>query len=243
MIEEVSAYSDYRIAGLRVRMKTFGRTLVQAQPYWIESADDADMVIQSHPHELQSRQPHLSLDTCEYLSTGSSFYRQLLSYNGMLLHASAVIMDGYAYVFSAPCGTGKSTHTALWLETFGEERACILNDDKPALRRLDDGWYAYGTPWSGKSDLNQNTYAPLGGVCILEQGKTNIIEPASGKQAIFALLEQTARPWNNTARSQLLELIGHLLAEVPIWRMHCTPTPDAPLMSHRAMSDAVKKRN
>ena len=68
---------DYLIAGLRIRMDTWGRTEKQAEPYLTETAGEADLVITSNPEELQSRQPHLSLDDCEYLSTGGSFYRRL----------------------------------------------------------------------------------------------------------------------------------------------------------------------
>ena len=87
---------DYLIAGLRIRMDTWGRAGAQAEPYLTETAGEADIVITSNAASLHERQPHLSLDDCEYLSTGGSFYRQLLNFNGMLLHSSAVVMDGYA---------------------------------------------------------------------------------------------------------------------------------------------------
>lgn len=66
------------------------------------------------------KNPHLSLENCEYLSTGGSFYRQLAMFDGMMLHASGVVVDGKAYLFSASCGTGKSTHVRLGLKLFGE---------------------------------------------------------------------------------------------------------------------------
>ena len=115
----------YNIAGLTVQMDSFGRTVTQAQPY-LCAPGTADIVITSHPEQLQKNQPHLSLEDCEYLSTGAGFYRQLLDFDGLMLHASAVVMDGYAYLFSAPCGTGKSTHTALWQKVFGKDRAVAL---------------------------------------------------------------------------------------------------------------------
>ncbi len=231
-------YQQYLIAGLRVEMETFGRTLTQAEPYLTDSGRPVDLRITSAPEELQARQPHLSLEDCEYLSTGGSFYRQLLRFDGMLLHASAVVLDGYAYLFSAPCGTGKSTHTGLWLQAFPE--ASILNDDKPALRRENGRWYAYGTPWSGKTDRNENLRVPLGGVCVLKRGPENKIQPFTGAKAVFALLEQTARPWNAEARSRLLELLGALMNEVPVWEMHCTPTLSAARMAREVMGANTK---
>lgn len=233
---------DYLIAGLRVRMDTYGRTLTQAEAYRTETTGEPDIQIISDPEELQQRQPHLSLDDCEYLSTGGSFYRQLLLHDGMMVHASAVVKDGYAYLFSAPCGTGKSTHTALWRQTFGEKQVIMLNDDKPALRRENGRWYAYGTPWSGKTAQNVNIRAPLGGVCMLTRGDTNEIEPFGGTKAAFAIMEQTARPYGSKGRTLLLELLDQLLQQVPVWKLRCTPTEEAALVSHDAMSREAHKR-
>ena len=84
----------------------------------------------------------------EYLWMGTAFNVKLLEYNGMFLHSSTVVVDGKAYSFSAPCGTGKSTHTSLWLKHFGE-KAFILNDDKAAYRLIDGKYFAFGTPFSG----------------------------------------------------------------------------------------------
>ncbi len=235
-------YKDYQIAGLRVRMRTFGRTLTQAEAYLAQDSGEPDILITSDPERLRQQQPHLSLEDCEYLSTGASFYRQLLRFDGMLLHASAVVLDGFAYLFSAPCGTGKSTHTALWLQAFGSDRAQILNDDKPALRRKDGRWYAYGTPWSGKTSQNRNLRVPLGGVCVLTRGETNSVEPFGGSRAAFALLEQTARPSEVGSRQKLLELVGALMEDVPVWKMRCTPTVDAAYMAQEIMSQEARKR-
>lgn len=232
---------DYLIAGLRVRMNSFGRILSQAEPYLTKTSGDVDITITSDPHSLKEKQPHLSLDDCEYLCTGGSFYRQLLDFDGMMLHSSAVVMDGYAYLFSAPCGTGKSTHTNMWKEAFGSS-VVMLNDDKPALRRENDRWYAYGTPWSGKTDQNINMRVPIGGICVLTRGEQNYIEPYNGASAIFSLLDQTVRPKTENIRGRLLELLDDLMTSVPIWKLRCTPTKEAALVSQAAMSKEVLKR-
>lgn len=229
----------YKIANLTIQMSSFGRTLTQAEPYRCEPAEP-DIVITSNWQALQQAQPHLSDEDCEYLCTGGSFYRQLLNFDGMLLHASAVVVDGYAYLFSAPCGTGKSTHTKLWLQAFGD-RAYILNDDKPALRFEDGAWFAYGTPWSGKHDISTNVRVPVAGICFLRQAKENTIWPFSGPKAIFALLEQTARPAGAALRSQLMMLLDKLLTNLPVWEMGCNMDPQAALVSYEAMSGGRKE--
>lgn len=230
----------YKIVGLTVAMDSFGRTVTQAQPYLCDKTDP-DIIICSDWKSLQQRQPHLSDEDCEYLSTGSSFYRQLLSFGGMMLHASAVVMDGKAYLFSAPCGTGKSTHTGIWRRVFGDDRAVILNDDKPALRFEDGTWYAYGTPWSGKTDQNLNIRAEVAGICFLHQAKENSITPFTGPKVIHALLEQTSRPARAEYRIKLMELLDQLITQVPIWQMGCNMEPGAAVLSYETMSGRKKE--
>lgn len=224
----------YKIAGLTVQMDSFGRTVEQAAPYRCPPAEP-DVIIRSDWKVLQQSQPHLSDEDCEYLCTGGSFYRQLLNFDGMLLHASAVVVDGWAYLFSAPCGTGKSTHTRLWREVFGD-RAYMLNDDKPALRFENGRWYAYGTPWSGKYDISTNVRVPVAGICFLHRAQENTIAPLSGPKAIFSLLEQTARPPAAELRRQLMVLLDLLLNNLPVWQMGCNMDPQAAQVSYEAMS-------
>lgn len=228
----------YKIAGLTVEMDSFGRTLEQAEPYRC-SPGQPDMVIRSDWKALQQRQPHLTDEDSEYISTGSSFYRQLLKFDGMMLHASAVVVDGRAYLFSAASGTGKSTHVGLWLRVFGD-RAEILNDDKPALRQENGVWYAYGTPWSGKYDISTNIRVPVAGICFLHRAEENAIDPLTGTKAIFSMLEQTVRPAGAELRQKLMALLDRLLTQVPVWQMGCNMDPQAALVSYEAMSAGRK---
>ena len=176
----------YRIAGLSVKMDSFGRTLAQAQPYATEQLNDTDVVIENATEEFISKYSVLPLDECEYVYTGMSFYKQLINYGGLMLHSSAVVVDGAAYLFTADSGTGKSTHTSLYLREFGD-RAYILNDDKPAIRFEDGGFFAYGTPWSGKNAKNTNARVPVAGICVLHRGEKNEISRIYGKAAILGI--------------------------------------------------------
>ena len=225
----------YRIAGLTVQMDSFGRTARQAAPYAVKDGGTAQIVVTRDLPAVRARFPYLSEDDCEYLATGDSFYRQLLTFDGMMLHASAVAVDGRAYLFSAPCGTGKSTHAALWRRTLGE-RAVILNDDKPALRWDGARFHACGTPWSGKTDLNRPDCVPLAGVCFLSRGEENSIRPFGGAEAIHALLEQTVRPADPALADRLLSVLDKLLTHVKIWSLTCNMEPDAARLSYGVMS-------
>ena len=116
--------------------------------------------------KLRKQYPHLSIEECEYSCAGAEFYMKLLKHQGFMIHASAVEKEGKAYLFSAPSGTGKSTHAQLWRQTFKGEPIRIINDDKPAVCLQNGVFYACGTPFSGKTDKNENRKAPIQGLCI-----------------------------------------------------------------------------
>lgn len=225
----------YGIAGLRVKMESFGRTIDQAEKYVLSDEKYYDIQINSVREELLERHPLTTIDVAEYMGTCVSFYRQLLKYDGMMIHASAVVVDEKAYLFSAFSGTGKSTHTQLWIKLF-DKKAYILNDDKPAIRFEDGIWYAYGTPWSGKYDISVNKRVPIAGIAMIERAETNSISKWSGKDAIFALLRQVNRPKDLEYRIKLLELLDILMGQVTIWRLQCNMKLDAAIMSYEAMS-------
>ena len=225
----------YRIAGLTVAMESFGRTVDQAIPYECEACENPDAVIQSVWEQVKKEYSYLSDEDGEYLATGVNFYKHLLNFGGMMLHSSAVVVDGKAYLFTADPGTGKSTHTRLYLQHFGE-RAFILNDDKPALRLESDGWYAYGTPWSGKHNISVDTRVPMAGIAVLQRGEENSIVPFGGIDAIHAIMKQVNRPKAAEYRIKLLELMDKLITQVPVWLLKCNMDPQAAEVSYAAMS-------
>lgn len=229
----------YKIADLIVHMDTFGRTLRQAEPYRIGDMP-ADLTIRSNPELLMNKNPHLSLDDCEYLSTGGSFYRQLMMFDGMMLHASCVVVDGRAYLFSAPSGTGKSTHVRLWLKLFGEE-AYILNDDKPALRVSNDRIFVYGTPWSGKNDCSRNARAELGGIAVVRRAAENSIRKLLPQEAAFAMMDQTARSVSPEAMQSCLRTIEKIVAADRFYELSCNMDITAAKLSYETMSGKRKK--
>ncbi|CVI70351.1 hypothetical protein NDGK_01844 [Clostridiales bacterium CHKCI001] len=227
----------YRIADLTVEMHTFGRTLIQSEPYVCKknNGECADIVIHSRWEMFQERYPYLNKDLSEYLSTGNQFYWKLLDHSGMMLHSSAVMVDGRVYLFSAPSGTGKSTHTALWLQYLGE-RAQIINDDKPAIRVMGDKVYVYGTPWSGKTNQNLNVRGELGGIAVVKRANENQIRRLSNKEAIFALLNQTTRSRKEERIDRLFEVIELLIKTIPIYELSCNMELEAAKVAYETMA-------
>ena len=142
----------------------------------------------------------------------------------LLMHGSTVAVDGRAYLFTAPCGTGKSTHTRLWREVFGD-RAVMVNDDKPFLKLTEDAVLACGSPWTGKHGIGTNVCVPLSGICILSRGRENVIRPAEPEQVEEFLRSQCFPP-------QGLE---KLLDRVRLWEMECTKDPGAAVTAFETM--------
>ncbi len=231
--------SNLRVAELNVSVDYKYPTLTkQAQPYLaeFEKPNVAVSIPQENMVELKAENPHLTEDDLEYIFTGAGFYEALLDFNGFMLHSSGVCVDGYAYLFSADPGTGKSTHTGLWQQYFGEDRALIINDDKPAIRLVDDELYAYGTPWSGKTDKNLNMRVPVGAIVFIERSADkNWVKEITPKEAIPLILGQTIRPQEQAKMIKLLDVLDTLLRRVKVYRLGCDMSMDAVKTSYEGI--------
>lgn len=226
----------YIIADLAVDMDVSGRTLKQAAAYAAPANGPADIVLRYDLRRVLELNPGVKdEELAEYLATGVVFARHMLAFDGLYLHSSAVILDGKAYLFSAPSGTGKSTHTEKWVRLFG---ARYLNDDKPALRLVDGVWMAYGTPWSGKHDLSENVGVPLGGIAVLRRGEENTIEPMEPARALPYIMSQSIFKLPRELMDKQLTLVDRLLRDIPVWYMHCRNEDDAAHLARKVMTAA-----
>lgn len=174
----------------------------------------------------------------EYLET-LALYRHIVEhtpvYGTVLMHGSAIAVDGEAYMFIAKSGTGKSTHTRLWREMLGD-RAVMVNDDKPLVSVTDEGVLVHGTPWDGKHRLSTNIAVPLRAICVLERSETNRIEPLTPKEVFQSLLNQTYRPSDTDMLIRTIVALKHLSPRVSFWRLGCNMDPEAAVVSFGAMS-------
>jgi hypothetical protein len=186
-------------------------------------------------------------DEFEYALAGESFYRRLLSFNGMMLHSSVVEYKGKAYLFSADSGVGKSTHTHLWTQYIPETR--ILNDDKPAIRFYDGEYKAYGTPFSGKHDESMNLGVPIGAIVFIERSKTNSIRKLSTAEILPLIYKQTTQPIASPKHMEILfGFLDGLLRKVPVYKLSCDISLDAVRTSFEALTgekldNVLKEKN
>lgn len=173
----------------------------------------------------------------EYLETLAIYRKlaeQMLDWDTLLFHGSAISVDGEGYLFTAKSGTGKSTHTRLWRQRFGD-RCITVNDDKPLLRVTENGVMVCGTPWDGKHRLSTNTVVPLKGLIILERGEQNRIEPVGVAAALPMLLQQSYRPADAMALSKLLRLLEKMTQTVGLYRLKCNMDPEAAQVAYDGM--------
>ncbi len=201
---------------------------------------EADLTFEQHMLDIEAKEEGMKLRkfTPPFLERAAiqrKIAERLLQENTILLHGSTVAVDGAAYLFTAACGTGKSTHTRLWREVFGD-RAVMVNDDKPFLKISEDRVIAYGSPWSGKHGLDANISAPLKGICILHRGPENEIRRLKPEEAASMLHHQSFDLEEPTLREKTAALVDRVLQIVPLWEMHCTKELEAATVSFQAMS-------
>lgn len=232
-----------KIADLIVDVPAVGDLVPRCRDYRFnpeESAVGADITICTDSFRRDAW-PTLSENDAIYLESGLCFRSGLLAFEGLILHSSAVVVDGKAYLFSAPSGTGKSTHVRLWQKRFGDG-AVVINDDKPALRILDGVWYAYGTPWCGKDGINCNRKAPVAGICFLKQGGENRIRRLETLEAIHHILWQSAYKFKSVeSMDRMLALVDRLVRQIPVYELENLPNEQAARLSYETMHKGAQE--
>ncbi len=233
----------YRIADLVFDLQThYDHTPRQCAPYAIEGDATPDLVLSVPEEEILSShaaQPRFSLGYHESICLYRRICTAILPYDAMLVHAAVVETGGRAYAFSAPSGTGKSTHIALWRQYYGEA-VTVINGDKPILRLRDGQFYAYGTPWCGKEGWNTNRRAPLAALTFLERSEENYIRPLLASEAVERIFHQLLRPKTAAEMDKTLSLTDALLRHVPVYVLGCNISQEAAALSYTTLTNPIK---
>ncbi len=183
--------------------------------------------------------PEKSEPYLETLSVYRQIAREILNYNGFIMHASVVEMKGEAFAFAAHSGTGKSTHSRLWLDAFGD-KARIINGDKPLLRYIDGKVWIYGTPWCGKEGYNFNTKAPLSSICFIERAQNNSIEKLDKNSAVKKIFDQLLLPETQEQAIHFLDMVEILIENVNFYTLKCNMDIEAAHVSYNGMKNGGK---
>lgn len=171
----------------------------------------------------------------------TAYAQAILYHNAVSIHASAVHNDGKAYLFMGKSGTGKSTHSALWMEHIPDTQ--LLNDDNPTIRIWEGKAYAYGTPWSGKTPCYENLAFPIGGMTRLRQAPENRFCCLEDIDAFIALYPGcSVITHDEHLRNRLYDTLTFLAENVTIGTMECLPDREAALTCHNALTNKYKNK-
>ncbi len=209
-----------------------------AEPFVYEGDRATDICIGIDEARIQSLLQKMEVDSdsddAEGLAVSSDFNRKAIRFDTMLVHSSALVLDGKAYLFSADSGVGKSTHTRLWLKKYGN-RVHIMNDDKPVVRIYADKILACGTPFDGGSGIALNETYPLGAIIFLERGEENSVRVPSSKEIIQHLYFQTARTVGPKTAEKMLDNFEKLIVRTRFLVLTCNMDVSAAETAYQAI--------
>lgn len=154
----------------------------------------------------------------------------------ILVHASAVELDGKGYLFLGESGTGKSTHARLWQENIKGAR--LLNDDSPIISiNSENNILVYGSPWSGKTPCYRNESLPLGAITRLIQANKNEIEPLGRVKSYIALHPSLPPAFNYDMilGNGLAEIESKIISSTKFYSLKCLPNAEAAILSYETI--------
>lgn len=220
----------YEIAGLRIQIENqYEYTNRFCKGYLSEDQTSPVDITARVTQEEFLAEKELSAQFSDGYIENICLYRsiclQLPKFNRFLLHSSVLEYNGEGYAFLGRSGTGKSTHTKLWLKHLPNTQ--VLNGDKPIIEYAKDGFIVYGTPWQGKENWGYNGKAYLRGLCFLEQAPVNSIRALTSAETANRVFTQVLLPDNEEAVVATLDLLDKLVLNVPAYLLGCTISEEA----------------
>ena len=171
----------------------------------------------------------------ETLAVYRKIVTKLLDFDTYLMHGAVVAVGDKAWLFTAPSGTGKTTHINLWLNNI--PGSYVVNGDKPLIH-IGDECTVYGTPWAGKEGMNRNVGVKLCGIVILNRGLENQIKKVPMTQILPVLIQQSYRPKEKTELEKTLSLLGRLGKKIPMYLLYCNMDPEAAFVAYNVLNGA-----
>lgn len=212
--------------------------LTQKTPLFSVEVAEEDIEFEQEQSAVQNKREGIPVQRygARYLETLAVLRKiadRAFDYGVVLFHGSVVAVDGRAYLFTAPSGTGKTTHSKLWLERF--PNAYILNGDKPFLKEENGRILAYGTPWRGKEQFGRNEMLPLEAICLLERGQKNSIVKIGLDEALETMLRQIHLPNTPDSMLKAVSMCDKIGKSVRLYRLKCNTDPEAAAASGNEM--------
>ena len=219
---------DIVLSALKVNIEHKYDYMTEFCKDYVAQFDAADIIAKADDTAITKEKamvPGAPVEACESLCIYRAIAEKLPQFNRFVFHGAAIEYQNFAYLFTAPSGTGKTTHINLWHKYLGD-KVGIINGDKPIIR-VEDDITVYGTPWAGKEGYQRNAKAPLKAICILKQSKTNGIVRIEHSDAINHLMRQVYMPHNAISLSSTLALLGKMIEKTPVYELSCDISKEA----------------
>lgn len=174
------------------------------------------------------------------LATGN----ELLIHKRALFHGVAVLWRGYAWLITAPSGTGKTTQLRHWRNILGNN-VKVINGDKPLIECREDGSvWVHSSPWRGKERYGiPGISAPLGGIILLKQDNRNQIHKLKPYEAVMPLfVEFVSFPENTEQIICQAQVLSQMLDAVPVWELKNLGNEASAILTHEAIEDFLKEK-
>ena len=228
-----------RMAKLNIRIDSQYTYLPSICGEYIVQSSDSDIVAVATDEKIENERtrsdevvtPPIAESLCVYRDIAE----QLPEFDRVVFHGAAISYKGKAYLFTAPSGTGKTTHINLWRKFIGQNVG-IINGDKPILWIKDSGVEVFGTPWAGKEGWQTNTSMELAGICFITRGTDNTCASISSSDCLVELINQIYMPADREAASKTFNLIDKLVRNIPLYRLNCDISEEAVKASFDAMT-------
>lgn len=203
---------DNRFRGIESLAQDY---LTDLEPEFTVSATDEDIACERAVSERDFPDGYL-----ESVVLYRKIADRLPSYDAFVFHGAILNLEGRAYAFTARSGVGKTTHTRLWLDRFGD-RVHYLNGDKPIIRFINGVPYACGTPWRGKENYGVNEMAPLCGIALLSRGENNSAQIIPPREAVTRLVSQIYLPKEADGIIKTMRLADRVISKVRLVDLRC----------------------
>ena len=139
---------------------------------------------------------------------------------GFLVHSASAIRNGRAFLFSGVSGAGKTTISRL-----APPDVTLLTDEISYVRRVGEGYQAYGTPFAGDlGRAGENISAPLAGLYLLVQGRHNHLSQIGPADAARRLLRNILFFADDASLvEQLFGTACEFVSRVPVYELTFRP--------------------
>lgn len=232
----------YKIADLNIKIECNGNYLKTLLKDYICNSKNYDFEVAAAKEDIENERKIAGGFTDEMYESSAVLRKIstkiLTDYNGILFHGAVIEYNSKAYLFSAPSGTGKTTHILLWKKALKNE-VTIINGDKPFVRIIDGVPIVYGSPWKGKENLGANVSSKLDTIVFINRCERNFARPLSPDESLFRLLSSTAYPKNAFGRLKAIEILEKISGKIKFVDLFCNMNDNAYHTALKALTEGI----